>query len=60
MSKMFKLSVTPHIRDNTDVRKIMYTHINHSNPLNEPSSKQCKIIKDAGIHLAYDGLSLKF
>lgn len=48
------------ILKDANIGKIMYTHINHSNPLNEPSSKQCKMIKDAGLHVAYDGFTLKF
>jgi pyrroloquinoline quinone biosynthesis protein B len=42
-----------------DVGKIVYTHINHSNPLNKPTSQQQKMIEENELSLAYDGYSLK-
>jgi pyrroloquinoline quinone biosynthesis protein B len=42
-----------------DVEKILYTHLNHTNPLNEPSSKQKKLVKELGLEIAYDGCTIK-
>ncbi len=71
LERTSKISVTSHdlghvpveesivtLKD-ADVGKIVYTHINHSNPLNEPTSKQSKIIEEIGLNIAYDGYSLK-
>ncbi len=42
-----------------DVGRVAYTHLNHTNPLLDPSHPAIKKLRGAGFEVAYDGMKLK-
>jgi pyrroloquinoline quinone biosynthesis protein B len=42
-----------------DISRVVYTHLNHTNPLLDPSQPATKRLRDAGFEVAYDGMKLK-
>ncbi len=42
-----------------DVGRVAYTHLNHTNPLLDPSHPAIKKLRGAGFVVAYDGMKLK-
>jgi len=42
-----------------DIGRVVYTHLNHTNPLLDPSHPAIKKIRDAGFEVAYDGMKIK-
>ena len=42
-----------------DIGRVVYTHLNHTNPLLDPSHSAIKKLRDAGFEVAYDGMKLK-
>jgi len=45
------------LRD-VDVGRVIYTHINHTNPLADPGSVYSRKVMDAGFEVAYDGMTV--
>ena len=43
-----------------DVGRVLYTHINHTNPLLDPELGMVKKLKDAGFEMAEDGMVIEF
>ena len=41
------------------IRRVVYTHLNHTNPLLDSSQPAMKKLRDAGFEVAYDGMKLK-
>jgi pyrroloquinoline quinone biosynthesis protein B len=41
------------------IGRVVYTHLNHTNPLLDPSHPAIKKLRDAGFEVAYDGMKLK-
>jgi pyrroloquinoline quinone biosynthesis protein B len=39
--------------------KVWFTHLNHTNPLLNPKSKEHKMVEEAGMHVAYMGLFME-
>jgi pyrroloquinoline quinone biosynthesis protein B len=42
-----------------DIGRVVYTHLNHTNPLLDPSLPAIKKLREAGFEVAYDGMKLK-
>jgi pyrroloquinoline quinone biosynthesis protein B len=40
------------------VGRVIYTHINHTNPLADPDSIYSRKVRDAGFEVAYDGMTI--
>jgi len=40
-----------------DVGRVVYTHLNHTNPLLDPEEKMMETVRDAGFEIAYDGMT---
>ncbi|UCD44453.1 MAG: MBL fold metallo-hydrolase [Candidatus Bathyarchaeota archaeon] len=43
-----------------DVDRIVYTHLNHTNPMLDPMQPMADIVKNAGFEIAHDGMTIKF
>ena len=41
-----------------DAKRKVFTHINNTNPLLDPGSKQAKVVADAGWEVAWDGMEI--
>jgi pyrroloquinoline quinone biosynthesis protein B len=46
------------IMDEMDITRVVYTHFNHTNPINDPRTSQSKMIKEKGYLLGYDGMKI--
>lgn len=44
---------------NVDVGKVVYTHLNHTNPLLDPNEKMVDIVRNSGFEIAYDGMIIR-
>jgi pyrroloquinoline quinone biosynthesis protein B len=42
-----------------DIGRVVYTHLNHTNPLLDPTQPAAKALREAGFEVAYDGMRLK-
>ncbi len=42
-----------------DVGRVIYTHINHTNPLLDPSQPMVSLLRDAGFEIAYDEMIIE-
>jgi pyrroloquinoline quinone biosynthesis protein B len=42
-----------------DVGRVVYTHLNHTNPLLDPAEPMTKIVEDYGMEIAHDGMVIK-
>jgi pyrroloquinoline quinone biosynthesis protein B len=42
-----------------DKNKVIFIHLNHTNPLLDPSSESSKIVEAKGFRIARKGMSLK-
>jgi pyrroloquinoline quinone biosynthesis protein B len=38
--------------------RIVFTHLNHSNPAVDPASPEARAVREAGFEIASDGLSI--
>ncbi len=41
-----------------DVGRVVYTHLNHTNPLLDPAQPMASIVGDAGFEIAHDGMMI--
>jgi pyrroloquinoline quinone biosynthesis protein B len=41
-----------------DVGRVVYTHLNHTNPLQDPEEKMMEIVRAAGFEIAHDGMTI--
>jgi len=39
-----------------DVGRVVYTHINHTNPLIDPDQPMAALVREAGFEVAFDGM----
>jgi pyrroloquinoline quinone biosynthesis protein B len=46
------------ILEGLDIGRVVYTHLNHTNPLLDPDQSMSGVLKDAGFEVAYDGMVL--
>ena len=44
------------ILEGMDIGKVLYTHLNHTNPLLDPNKPMASIVRDAGFEIALDGM----
>jgi pyrroloquinoline quinone biosynthesis protein B len=42
-----------------DIGRVVYTHLNHTNPLLDPAEPMTKIVEDVGLEIAHDGMVIK-
>ena len=42
-----------------DVERVVYTHLNHTNPLLDPAQPMAEIVRDAGFEIAHDGMRME-
>jgi pyrroloquinoline quinone biosynthesis protein B len=42
-----------------DVERVVYTHLNHTNPLLDPTQPMAEIVRDAGFGIAHDGMRME-
>jgi pyrroloquinoline quinone biosynthesis protein B len=42
-----------------DIDRVVYTHLNHTNPMLDPSEPMTKIVEDSGLEIAHDGMVIK-
>lgn len=47
------------VLEGMDIGKVIYTHLNHTNPLLDPTQPMTSILRDAGFEIAYDGMVLE-
>jgi len=47
------------ILEGTDVSRVVYTHLNHTNPLLDPSLPMASLLQEAGFEIAYDGMIIE-
>ncbi|MFP3951451.1 MAG: MBL fold metallo-hydrolase [Candidatus Bathyarchaeia archaeon] len=45
--------------ESVDVGRILYTHINHTNPVNNPHSCERSLVEERGVKLAHDGMTIE-
>ncbi|GAG28503.1 unnamed protein product [marine sediment metagenome] len=41
-----------------DVGRVVYTHLNHTNPLLDPKEKMMETVRAAGFEIAHDGMTI--
>jgi pyrroloquinoline quinone biosynthesis protein B len=44
---------------NIDIGRVVYTHLNHTNPLLDPAQPMASIVKEAGFEIAYDEMVIE-
>jgi pyrroloquinoline quinone biosynthesis protein B len=42
-----------------DIGRVVYTHLNHTNPLLDPAQPMASIVEEAGFEIAYDGMAME-
>jgi pyrroloquinoline quinone biosynthesis protein B len=42
-----------------DIGRVVYTHINHTNPLLDPAQPMAALMREAGFEVAYDGMVIE-
>jgi coenzyme PQQ biosynthesis protein B len=47
------------ILDGLDIGKVVYTHLNHTNPLLDPARPMASIVREAGFEVAHDGMVIE-
>ncbi|UCH56731.1 MAG: MBL fold metallo-hydrolase [Candidatus Bathyarchaeota archaeon] len=47
------------ILQSVEIGRVVYTHLNHTNPLLAPDQPMASIVEDAGIEIAHDGMVIK-
>lgn len=47
------------ILEGMDIGKVVYTHLNHTNPLLDPTQPMAPIVREASFEIAYDGMLIE-
>ena len=47
------------ILEDVDIGRVVYTHLNHTNPLLDPAQKMRQIVDMVGFEIAYDGMEVE-